>query len=82
MTKWLKEFDTDRGRSITLRHLLTHTSGLMGNQQNVGTLAETVKEIADRPVALRRRKHGHIALGLPWWEDSSRWRRVNPSRHS
>ena len=29
-------------REITIRHLLTHTSGLVGSQQNEGTLTETV----------------------------------------
>lgn len=39
-----------RGR-ITLRQLLSHTSGLGGNQQNVGTLAETAAEVAKRPLS-------------------------------
>ena len=64
VSKWLKEFDTDRGRTITLRHLLTHTSGLLGNQQNVGTLAETSKEIAGRPVAFAPTKAWAYSPGI------------------
>jgi CubicO group peptidase (beta-lactamase class C family) len=36
---------------ITLRHVLTHTSGLSGSQQNEGSLANTAKELAARPLA-------------------------------
>ncbi|MBM3999690.1 MAG: beta-lactamase family protein [Planctomycetes bacterium] len=35
---------------MTVRHLLTHTSGLGGSQQNEGTLAETADELARRPL--------------------------------
>lgn len=35
---------------ITLRHLLTHTSGMGGSQANEGTLAETVEKFAERPL--------------------------------
>jgi predicted amidohydrolase YtcJ/CubicO group peptidase (beta-lactamase class C family) len=38
-------------RGITIRDLLTHTSGLAGDQQNMGTLAETAVKIAARPLA-------------------------------
>jgi len=34
--------------AITIRHLLTHTSGLGGDQQNEGTLAETADALAKR----------------------------------
>ncbi len=37
-------------RPITLRDLMTHTSGLGGSQENVGSLAETVKKLAGRPL--------------------------------
>ena len=37
-------------REITLRDLLTHTSGLGGSQQNQGTLRETVEQLARRPL--------------------------------
>lgn len=35
---------------VTIRHLLTHTAGLGGNQQNEGTLAETAAKMAKRPL--------------------------------
>lgn len=38
-------------REITLRDLLTHTSGLGGSQANEGTLAETAAKIAGRPLS-------------------------------
>lgn len=37
-------------REITLRDVLTHTSGLGGSQQNEGTLANTVEQLASRPL--------------------------------
>jgi CubicO group peptidase (beta-lactamase class C family) len=36
---------------ITIRHLLTHTAGLGGNQQNEGTIKETVEKLAKRPLS-------------------------------
>ena len=36
---------------ITLRQLMSHTSGLGGDQRITGSLAETVQEIAERPLA-------------------------------
>ena len=38
-------------REITVRDLLTHTSGLIGEQRNEGTLAETAAKMAARPLA-------------------------------
>ncbi|MBS0210058.1 MAG: amidohydrolase family protein [Planctomycetes bacterium] len=38
-------------REITIRDLLTHTSGLSGDQQNLGTLAETASKMAGRTLA-------------------------------
>jgi len=35
---------------MTIRHLLTHTSGLGGEQKNEGTLAETAEALAKRPL--------------------------------
>ena len=35
---------------MTIHHLLTHTSGLGGDQQNEGTLAETADALAKRPL--------------------------------
>jgi CubicO group peptidase (beta-lactamase class C family) len=37
-------------REITIRDLVTHTSGLSGEQQNMGTLQETAKKLAARPL--------------------------------
>jgi CubicO group peptidase (beta-lactamase class C family) len=37
-------------REVTLRDVLTHTSGLVGSQQNEGTLANTVEQLAKRPL--------------------------------
>ncbi len=36
---------------VTVRHLITHTSGLTGSQANTGTLAETVAGFARRKLA-------------------------------
>ncbi|CAK9058405.1 Uncharacterized protein Rv1367c, partial [Durusdinium trenchii] len=38
-------------RPITVRDLLTHTSGVAGSQRNQGTLAETAIAVAARPLA-------------------------------
>jgi CubicO group peptidase (beta-lactamase class C family) len=43
---WLPEFDQPPNNTITLRHVLTHTSGLFSDQRNTGTLAETVARLA------------------------------------
>jgi CubicO group peptidase (beta-lactamase class C family) len=57
VAKYLPEFadvklrdGTAPQRAMTLRHLLTHTSGLGGSQQNEGTLAETAAALARRPL--------------------------------
>lgn len=54
---YLPEFKNVRLKSgaapsgpITIRHLLTHTSGMGGSQANEGTLAETVTKMAARPL--------------------------------
>jgi CubicO group peptidase (beta-lactamase class C family) len=55
VAKYLPEFKEQKLKSgeapkteMTLRHLLTHTSGLGGDQKNEGTLAETAKALAKR----------------------------------
>ena len=54
VSKYIPEFrdaalaDGKPKREITLRDLLTHTSGLGGSQANEGTLAETAKALAAR----------------------------------
>lgn len=50
IARHLPQFSDGRRGTITLRQLLSHTSGLGGNQQNVGDLAETVKTMAKRPM--------------------------------
>jgi CubicO group peptidase (beta-lactamase class C family) len=37
-------------QAVTLRHCLTHTAGLSGNQQNEGSLKDTVERLAQRPL--------------------------------
>jgi len=46
--KWLPEFDKPQLDSITLRHLLTHTSGVVGDQRNVGSLADTATMLSGK----------------------------------
>ena len=46
LARWLPEFDQAPNNKITLRHVLTHTSGLFSDQRNTGTLAETVARLA------------------------------------
>jgi CubicO group peptidase (beta-lactamase class C family) len=64
VAKYLPEFKdaTLNGKppekEITLRHLLTHTSGLTGSQQNEGSLENTAKVLAKRPLS--------FAAGAKW----------------
>lgn len=37
-------------RELTVRDVVTHTSGLSGDQQNMGTIQETAKKLAERPL--------------------------------
>jgi len=46
LARWLPEFDQPPNNTITLRQALTHTSGLLSDQRNTGTLAETVARLA------------------------------------
>ena len=46
LARWLPEFDQPPNNTITLRQVLTHTSGLFSDQRNTGTLAETVARLA------------------------------------
>ena len=46
LARWLPEFDQPPNNVITLRHVLSHTSGLFSDQRNTGTLAETVARLA------------------------------------
>ena len=40
-------------REITLRDLVTHTSGVIGDQNTMGTLRETGKKLAERPLGFQ-----------------------------
>jgi CubicO group peptidase (beta-lactamase class C family) len=46
LVRWLPEFDQPPNDTITLRQVLTHTSGLFSDQRNTGSLAETVARLA------------------------------------
>jgi len=56
VSKYIPEFGEVRldgeppAREITIRDLMTHTSGIGGSQQNQGTLEETVRRLAERPL--------------------------------
>ena len=51
-------------RPITIRDLLTHTAGLVGSQQNEGTLAETVEKLAERPLGFEPGTRWQYSPGL------------------
>lgn len=46
LARWLPEFEQSPNNTITLRQVLTHTSGLFSDQRNTGTLADTVARLA------------------------------------
>lgn len=58
----LKEGPPDR--AITIRDLLTHTSGVVGDQQNQGTLEETAIAMAKRPLGFQPRTKWQYSPGL------------------
>jgi CubicO group peptidase (beta-lactamase class C family) len=49
---------------ITLRHLLTHTSGLSSDQRNRGTIDETVAHFAREPLSFQPGSHWLYGPGL------------------
>ena len=51
-------------REITLRDVMTHTSGVVGDQQNVGTLAETAVALARRPMGFEPGEKWQYSPGL------------------
>jgi CubicO group peptidase (beta-lactamase class C family) len=51
-------------REITMRDLMTHTSGVVGDQQNVGTLAETAVALARRPMGFEPGAQWQYSPGL------------------
>ena len=70
VTKFIPEFkDTALKsgrprRAITLRDLLTHTSGMQGEQRNEGTLAETVVKMAKRNLAFEPGEKWQYSPGI------------------
>lgn len=70
VTKYLPEFADAKlpsgppNRPITLRDLMTHTSGVAGDQRNEGTLAETVRKLAARPLAFQPGEKWQYSPGL------------------
>ncbi len=56
VAKYIPEFknaalkDGGKVRPITIKDLMTHTSGVVGSQKNEGTLAETAVHMANRPL--------------------------------
>lgn len=51
-------------RPITIRDLMTHTSGIGGGQQNQGTLAETVEALAAQPLQFQPGEKWQYSPGL------------------
>ncbi|MBN2475676.1 MAG: beta-lactamase family protein [Pirellulales bacterium] len=51
-------------RAITLRDLITHTSGVVGSQRTEATLQETVEEIARRPLGFEPGSQWQYSPGL------------------
>src|SRR5207342_658672 len=56
VSKYIPQFmdaklgESQPNREITLRDVLTHTSGLSGDQEVVGSLEKTAEELATRPL--------------------------------
>src|SRR5262249_2667944 len=51
-------------REITLRDVVTHTSGVIGDQQNMGTLKETGRKLAQRKLGCERGSKWQSSPGL------------------
>lgn len=70
VSKYIPEFRDARlagepvEQEITLRHVLTHTSGLTGSQQNEGTLENTARQLARRPLAFAPGARWEYSPGL------------------
>ena len=63
----LKDLSLETGRpsrQITVRDLLTHTSGIGGSQRNQGSLKETVELIAKRPLRFEPGSQWQYSPGL------------------
>lgn len=64
LARWLPEFDQPPNNTITLRHVLTHTSGLFSDQRNVGSLAETVAKLAKQKLQFKPGERWQYSPGL------------------
>ena len=71
VSKYIPEFESVKladgqkpKQEMKIRHLLTHTAGLAGSQQNEGTLAETVQRLAERPLAFESGTKWQYSRGL------------------
>jgi len=51
-------------RAITVFDCITHTSGIVGDQANTGTLAETVKAVAARPLGFQPGERWQYSPGI------------------
>ncbi|GIW81559.1 MAG: serine hydrolase [Gemmatales bacterium] len=51
-------------QTMTIRHLMTHTSGLAGSQRNEGSLENTVVELAKRPLLFEPGTRWQYSPGL------------------
>lgn len=64
LARWLPEFDQPPNNTITLRHVLTHTSGLFSDQRNIGSLAETVAKLAKQKLQFTPGERWQYSPGL------------------
>jgi len=70
VSKYIPEFEQAQldgkplDSPITLRHCLTHTAGLGGGQQNTGSLEETAKAIAARPLNFKPGSRWQYSPGI------------------
>jgi CubicO group peptidase (beta-lactamase class C family) len=70
VSKYIPEFRNVRldgkppAREITIRDLMTHTSGIGGGQQNQGTLEETVRRLTEQPLRFEPGSKWQYSPGL------------------
>ena len=68
--KYIRQFkdvrldDRPPSRDITIRHLLTHTAGLVGSQRTEQTLKQTVEAIVERPLGFEPGERWQYSPGL------------------
>ena len=79
VTKYIPEFAEAKlasgppNRPITLKDLMTHTSGVGGEQRTERSLQETVAAIIKRPLLFEPGPNGNIAPACRYAGESSRW---------